>query len=274
MTEKKIVPIKIALTSAELQESMQDYFADSVCYDFTRVKDLLSKLKDGMVFYIEFPYVDSHYRDTYYSYYASKFQDYNGSCLRIHIFAEDVKANIEDNDNRYLGYFIVRPLSLHPLGRSFISPSAFKDDGFVCCLCGQSVNLMGIHLSVSAFPHIVQDEETHKCAESVIWMLLSYFGTKFCSHTTLLPSEIRRKIDSISKHRLLPSNGLTLEEIAVCLNATNHNSLYYLMTIMLICVCILLPCEFILNLGCHLLLPILMSMMLMGTLCWQSGMRM
>ena len=32
----------------------------------------------------------------------------------------------------------------------------------MCCLCKQSVNLSGIPLSVNAFPHVVQDEETHK----------------------------------------------------------------------------------------------------------------
>lgn len=199
---------------------------DSV-FDFARVEKLLSKLKDGLSFYIEAPYIDSHYRDTYYSYYAAKFQNYERNCLRIHIFSESIES-IEDNDERYLGYFIIRPLPEHPLGRSFIAPKAFTSDNFICCLCHQTVNFQGINLSLDAFPHVVQDEETHKCAESAVWMLLSYFGTKFCSHSTLLPSEIRRKIDSISLHRLLPSNGLTLEEITVCLNSVNHNCLYYL----------------------------------------------
>lgn len=228
MTKEKTVTVFFAPNSADLKKHIKECVAFPDSYDFSRIDNLLSKLKDTLVFYIESPYIDSHYRDTYYSYYASKFQDYERTCLRVHIFLEDVMNDIEDDDERYLGYFIVRPLPLHPLGRSFIAPAAFKNDSFLCCLCKQSINFMGFHLSVCAFPHIVQDEETHKCAESVVWMLLSYFGTKFCSYNTLLPSEIRRKIDSISKHRLLPSNGLTLEEITVCLNSTNHNCLYYL----------------------------------------------
>ena len=173
-------------------------------------------MKDTLVFYTEFPYIDNHYRDTYYSYYASKFYNYERNCIRIHIFSKNVSEYIEDKDKRYWGYFIVRPLPSHPLGHSFIAPAAFKNDNFICCLCEQSVNLGGVQLSVCAFPHIVQDEEIHKCAESVIWMLLSYFGTKFGSHNTLLPSEIRRKIDFMFGHRLLPSSGLTLTEISVC----------------------------------------------------------
>ena len=214
--------------SSELIEIIRGCFDFPEDYDFSRVDRLLSELKKYLFFYIEFPYIDSHYRDTYYSYYASKFQDYKRNCLRVHIFSENIVDCIEDNDKRYLGYFIIRPLPSHPLGHSFISPAAFANDNFVCCLCRESVNLMGVHLSICAFPHIVQDEETHKCAESVVWMLLSYFGTKFCFHNALLPSEIRQKIDAISKHRLLPSNGLTLEEITVCLNAASHNCLYYL----------------------------------------------
>lgn len=228
MTMEKTVTIFFVSNSTELKERIRKCIAFPESYDFSRIDKLLLKLKDTLFFCIESPYIDSHYRDTYYSYYASKFQDYERTCLRVHVFSENVQDSIEDNDERYLGYFIVRPLPSHPLGRSFIAPAAFKDDGFLCCLCKQSISLTGIHLSVCAFPHVVQDEETHKCAESVVWMLLSYFGTKFCSYNTLLPSEIRRKIDSISKHRLLPSNGLTLEEITMCLNSTNHNCLYYL----------------------------------------------
>lgn len=196
--------------------------------DSKRIELLLKELKDELFFYVESPYIDNHYRDTYYSYYSAKFQGYERNCLRVHIFSENITENITDNDSRYLGYFIVRPLMSHPLGKSFISPKAFKNNNFLCCLCKQTVNLSGFQLSVNAFPHVVQDEETHKCAESVIWMLLSYFGTKYGSYSALLPSDIRKQIGSVLKHRLLPSSGLTLEEITICLNSTNHNCLYYL----------------------------------------------
>ena len=202
------------------------YFLDSI--DLKRIELLLESLKDNLTFYVEYPYVDSHFRDTYYFYYSTKFHNYKRDCARVHIFSEDVTYNIKDNDERYLGYFIIRPLSNHPLGKSFISPKAFKNDDFVCCLCKQSVNLSGIPLSVNAFPHVVQDEETHKCAESVIWMLLSYFGTKYGTYNSLLPSDIRKKIGNVLKHRLLPSSGLTLEEITICLNSSNHNCLFYI----------------------------------------------
>lgn len=221
--------VKIEKASKEnLSEKLVKNLNFSETLDIQRINILLENLKDNLFFYIEYPYIDSHYRDTYYFYYSTKFRNYERNCVRIHIFSEDVTDNIKDDDERYLGYFIVRPLAKHPLGKSFISPAAFKNDSFVCCLCKQSINLVGIKLSVNAFPHVVQDEETHKCAESVIWMLLSYFGTRYGTYNSLLPSDIRKKIGTVLKHRLLPSSGLTLEEITICLNSSNHNCLFYI----------------------------------------------
>jgi hypothetical protein len=36
---------------------------------FEQIDDLLAKLMDDTSFVIEFPYVDRHYRDTYYSFF-------------------------------------------------------------------------------------------------------------------------------------------------------------------------------------------------------------
>lgn len=227
MYEENAIVIDFASKETLIENIKSSLVCLNEC-DTKRIELLLAELKDDLFFYIEYPYIDNHYRDTYYSYYSAKFQTYERNCLRVHIFSENVSDNITDNDNRYLGYFIVRPLAAHPLGKSFISPKAFKNNNFVCCLCKQTVNLTGVRLSVNAFPHVVQDEETHKCAESVIWMLLSYFGTKYGSHSSLLPSDIRKQIGAVLRHRLLPSSGLTLEEITICLNSTNHNCLYYL----------------------------------------------
>lgn len=215
-------------TNDNLIETIKQSLCLSDTFDTMRIEQLLAELKDNLFFYIESPYIDSHYRDTFYSYYSAKFNTYKRNCARVHIFSENVAENIDNDDKRYLGYFIVRPLPKHPLGRSFISPKAFKKDNFICCLCKQSINLSGIKLTVDAFPHVVQDEETHKCAESVIWMILSYFGTKYGTYNSLLPSDIHKKIGAVLKHRLLPSTGLTLEEITVCLNSTNHNCLFYI----------------------------------------------
>ena len=53
---------------------------------FEQVEILSAKLTDDISFVIEAPYVDRHYRDTYYSFYSSKFVKIGRNCIRVHIF--------------------------------------------------------------------------------------------------------------------------------------------------------------------------------------------
>jgi hypothetical protein len=187
-----------------------------------RLKLLLTKFNNDVRFVIESPYVDRHYRDTYYSYHSSKFRKTGRNCIRVHIFEGEVtEAALLNSENKlnekYLGFFIIRPLMLHILGRSLISPKAFVENKFVCCLMKSRVSLMGNEFMVHGFPHIAQDEETHTCAESALWSHIEYFGSKYPQYKPLLPSQIIKTLLDIAEHRLLPSKGLTKEELAKCL---------------------------------------------------------
>jgi len=51
-----------------------------------QLKLLLEKFNDNVCFVIEFPYVDRHYRDTYYFYHSSKFKKTGRNCIRVHLF--------------------------------------------------------------------------------------------------------------------------------------------------------------------------------------------
>jgi hypothetical protein len=155
-------------------------------------------------------------------------------CIRVHLF----KGMLEDEEylfamdqaerkERYLGFFIVRPLPRFPLGRSLISPLAFKDHIFVCCLTKTRVSLLGIDLEVHGFPHVAQDTETQSCAESSLWSLLEYFSSKYQQYSPLLPSQIVLGLTGFSEHRLLPSGGLTVSELLRCLQSNGHQCLIY-----------------------------------------------
>ena len=200
---------------------------------FTLINNLTDKLIDNITFVIEYPYVDRHYRDTYYSFYSSKFAFTNRDCLRVHIF----EGTINNNDifekresklsSKYFGFFIVRPLMWHMLGRSLISPKAFKENKFVCCLMRSRVSLLGNEFVICGFPHTAQDEETHSCAESSLWCLYEYYGTKYSQYKPLLPSQIIIPLQSNTEHRILPSRGLNDRELAKCLNSNGFQSLVY-----------------------------------------------
>ena len=209
--------------------------------DLHRIDQLLKSLEDNLLFVVEYPYTDSHYRDCYYFYHAAKFDDLPRETLRVHIFSNAISNVITDIDallkksaesedsvsELYYGFFIVRPLNKFPLGRSLISPVAFKKRGFCSCLIKERVYLLGMRLTVHAFPHVAQDTETHTCAESSLWILLNYYGAKYKNYQTLLPSDIIRHLNNVSTHRTLPSNGLTVKELSRVLTQDGHNCVLY-----------------------------------------------
>jgi len=200
-----------------------DDFGDLEFLVPSQLKELLKRLKENVWFVIERPYVDRHYRDTYYTFFSSKFKKTGRNCMRVHIFDGKITENdllyktINLND-RYWGFFIIRPLTYHILGRSLISPKALLSDNFVCCLMKGRVSLLGNNLTVYGFPHIAQDTETHTCAESALWSYIEYFGSKYPQYKPLLPSKIIKTLLDSTEHRILPSIGLTERELAKCLN--------------------------------------------------------
>jgi len=209
-----------------------DDFGDLKFLIPSQLDNLLKKLKDNIWFVIERPYVDRHYRDTYYTFHSSKFFKTGRNCIRIHIFEEkltkddllDIKIGLNE---RYRGFFIIRPLMHHILGRSLISPKAFINNNFICCLTKGRISLLGRNLMVYGFPHIAQDEETHTCAESALWCHIEYYGSKYHQYKSLLPSKIIKTLLDSPEHRILPSIGLTYIELAKCLNDNGFQCLIY-----------------------------------------------
>jgi hypothetical protein len=209
-------------------------FCGEKLLDLRPIISLLNELNTNITFVIEYPYVDSHYRDTFYFYHSAKFEEYYRNCIRVHLFLDffvesiDSLLKISHTDQpipdaqkqKYAGFFIVRPLSGFPLGRSLLAPVVFKKHDFVCCLMRSRVSLLGLNLEVYGFPHVAQDTETHTCAESSLWSLFEYLGHRYSQYLPLLPSQILHNLSNVSDHRPVPSEGLTINEISksLCIN--------------------------------------------------------
>lgn len=197
--------------------------------NYNRIMSLLASIKNGLSFVIETPYIDKHYRDSYYFYFSQKLRAFKRDCIRVHIFDSEFTdlENLESQINNYAGYFIVRPLEEHPLGHSMISPRILLQKDFVTCLSVEKVHLLGYVLEVSAFPHVAQDSETHTCAESSIWSLLTYFSQKYSDYPSVLPSDIIKAVNNYSNHKTLPSHGLSFAELSGALNSSGQNCMVY-----------------------------------------------
>jgi hypothetical protein len=211
---------------AKLLEILQtpQFCGEKLIY-FKAITRLRYALKDEITYIFEYPYVDRHYRDTFYFYHSAKFEEFCRNCIRVHLFSKysgttlnDIITMSDADKEKYRGFFIVRPLPRFPLGRSLISPQAFKNKNIVCCLMKSKVSLFGQKLDAFGFPHIAQDTETHTCAESSLWSLFEYLGNRYIQYLPLLPSQIIHKLSSVSSHRSLPSIGLTINEISKCLH--------------------------------------------------------
>jgi hypothetical protein len=185
---------------------------------------LIKEFRKGLWFLIETPYVDRIYRDSYYLYYSSKYGRYSRDCIKVSIFDQKIDAEDFRNPqseqslkNTYLGFFIIRPTEPDFLGRNVISPKAFEKPAFEYCSVHINSTANGLKLKVLGFPHSSQDSETYSCAETTVWSLMEYFGTKYPDYRPVKPSQIHALLKNLVYERQIPSRGLTIYQISYVL---------------------------------------------------------
>lgn len=188
------------------------------------LRSVFDELREDLWVLIEYPYVDKVYRDSYYTYYASKNNEYARDCIRVSLFSEEIEldqfrtaAGEEDLRKAFLGYIVIRPTFTHPVGRTLLDKRAFRESNFVICNYQGNVAVNGVKLNVSGFPYSSQDEESISCAETTIWSIMEYFGNRYADYKPTYPSHIIHVLNRFSKQRLLPSNGLTVDQISFAL---------------------------------------------------------
>lgn len=105
------------------------YLADEYTrgYDspqFERIIDLMRGHGAASVV-VEHRYIDMDYRSEHSRFYGTTFRRYPSVTHRLHFFAQSVApdlSNLGDLGAEYLGYSVMRPLSLSPVGRTMIGP--------------------------------------------------------------------------------------------------------------------------------------------------------
>lgn len=190
----------------------------------TELASFMSEIQDTSWCLIEFPYVDRVFRDSFYNYYSSKNHLYSRDCIRISFFSNQVhfKQFVTKKDhsilqNSFRGYVVLRPTLSAIIGRSLIDPRIKISNSFVICMCSQTVSVFGLKLQVHGFPHSSQDRETITCAETTIWTIMEYFGSKYPDYKPTLPNQIMRSLEKVSTQRQLPSKGLTMDQVSFAL---------------------------------------------------------
>jgi len=223
------VVTKISDFKAQYKEIANKCFKWSAILKDTKLENFLEILKDDLHLFVEFPYVDKLFRDSYYNYFSSSHKPVQRNALRVSFFAGKLtKEEFYNSDTHskiqryYIGYCILRPLNGNMLGRSFISPKALKNHNFVCCLSMQKTSILGVPFEINGFPHSTQDGRMISCAETSIWSITEYFGSKYPEYALVLPHKIHNILKETYHQRHLPSNGLTAIQISAALQQLGY----------------------------------------------------
>lgn len=198
------------------------------------ISDFMGRLVPSLNIVAEYPYVDKFYRDSFYSYYSSKHSNYHRDCIRLSFFEGEISSEDFLNSEKHIeiqqkfrGFLVVRPTFTSPIGRSILSNSVIKGEEMEICGMTTNVSVRGLKLSVTGFPHSSQDEESISCAETTIWAIMEYFGNKYPDYTPVLPSQIHKVLMKKSSERILPSNGMTADQISFGLRKSGFGTLVY-----------------------------------------------
>jgi hypothetical protein len=226
MNDKYIssVFLPISELNATLGDFISDYFNFHKKDIEIKINPFIDLLRNDLVCFFEYPYVEKVYRDSYYSYYSTKHNAVLRNSARISFFSNNISSEdfrsperFEQIQKSFFGYITIRPTLPNIIGRTMLSPLAFKSLDTVCCITETKVTINGVKLKIRAFPHSSQDGETITCAETTIWSVMEYFGSKYDHYKPILPSRIVAALSKFTVERQLPSRGLTAEQISFAL---------------------------------------------------------
>lgn len=225
------------LSKKDLIKIVPEFVEEVFNIDRERVEEqlepILKILKDDIICFIEYPYVDKFYRDSYYTFFSKKHNSYNRNSIRISFFIRelDVDSYFQTENSEiqkyFLGYISLRPTAYRIIGHCLISPKALKENNFVCCLVRKTVLVNGKKLSVDGFPYCSQDNESITCSEATIINLFEYFGNKYAEYSTILPSQVAKILSRQSYQRQLPAQGLPTENISYVLKKLGFGTVVY-----------------------------------------------
>ncbi|WP_407524620.1 papain-like cysteine protease family protein [Lacibacter sp. MH-610] len=228
----KLIPLVLGITHRRYLVDKDAKHTNSEISE--KIKMFLDPLKPDLKVFIEFPYVDKVYRDSYYNYFSTKYKEYHRDCIRLSFFTADTveESFNEETDSillnkNFCGYCVLRPTFPNVIGRNLISKKALKQSDIVTCIHHETVLVNGFRLDIKGFPHSSQDQESITCAETTIWALMEYFGHKYAEYKPVLPLTIINKLNEYSDKRMLPSSGLTPEQISFVLKDFGFGTLIY-----------------------------------------------
>lgn len=191
--------------------------------DFNKISDTLDMIEYPMTILYEPIYVDKVFRDSYYLFYAGKYNHIERDCKRLAFF----KGNLDETvfyskshqdttavSENFVGIMILKPLNRGRMGRTILDPTKLKIPANHLRTTEFEFIVADLPLKIKAFPFSSQDGETMTCAETTVWNIVEYFANRYSDYKTILASDITKTLENVSLERSLPTRGLPYDRVS------------------------------------------------------------
>ena len=205
--------------------------------DFIHQKDrfynMFSDVPFPITLVVENFYNDRDYKDSYYYFFASKYNNYSKYCYRVAILEGSLsEKQLYDNsftlDDKLIGTITIKPLKVGTIGKTFFNPTKLKmKTPSYLRTTKFEVGILGRRLLIESFPFSSQDSEYMTCAETTLWSMLQYYGTRYKEYKVALPHEIVNVVDDKYFQRVSPSSGLHYMQSSEVLKKFGFSSQVY-----------------------------------------------
>jgi hypothetical protein len=203
------------------------------------VFDYLTALKAQAIL-VENHYVDRHFVDDFAWYYSRAFNTPDAHCKRLHFFDRTTRDELEQKldaahekdgresaerelQERYLGFVVVRPLPLAPLGRTVLRTyDSDNNRRHYEVVRRYRVNIAGIRLSVDGLAYQQQDRGAAVCASTALWSALQQVA-HLDGQRTPTPSAVTRAAGS----PFPASYGLNSSQMATALTNLGYSADFF-----------------------------------------------
>ncbi|MCM1268459.1 MAG: C39 family peptidase [Bacteroidales bacterium] len=217
--DEAVKNLGIQIVILESKEDINELQKMTVIFNKMWMETLFSVLQFPITIVYEQSYVDKLFRDSYYTYFSSKHFEMDRTCERITLFEGNFTYKDFLNDGLFdtlqgamIGTIVLRPTRINAIGRTLLNPEKMHIGKMYVQRARFEICLLGKIYTIWAYPFTSQDTETMSCAETSIWTMLEYYGTRYSEYRTVLPSEILSELGNLSEERVLPSHGLDFRQ--------------------------------------------------------------
>ncbi|MDU1229910.1 MULTISPECIES: hypothetical protein [Clostridium] len=193
-----------------------------------KISTICNQIKFPLTIILEDYYIDKVYRDTFFLYFSQKHFNCEKHCKRLTFFKssftqddfyDKTSSDFDFLQKNIVGTMVIKPLEIGQIGRTLLDPKHLNLSNTYIRTTDFVVEVLGNLFVINAFPFSEQDSETMTCAETTIWGIMEYYGTRYPEYKTVLPNEITKNVDSNCEQRVLPSTGLNYETVSKALKS-------------------------------------------------------